>query len=435
MNTLDDILEEYMALSDNDLQVGYAKLKLAIRRAWYQLFKKTRESLVRRWVPVKNGKAEFPKYAETVLGVMNVNSCGDLAPLYEDNIKSDLPKPPSKIKCNVCCDENTCSFTDSETQRTILVNGVERTEKTITRVLKNGQVVVYKETPVAKVGTNGTVTGFEVVKTQETKCKLETLPCGCVPETTGNVEKICGCAIECAPYLRDKQTAIFNEYGYYKLDYGCRSISIYDMNGKPAADGELLVVYESNGMDMLVPDYAFSALTALVDWIRKQYSPMYNDKERASAKQHFKSEKMGMLMHLNPIPWPVVEVHSSEVGNQRHGMQGHGYGSQPAPQQVVHQTVIQQVVSTVPAVTPTQKRRQRYFRVTGDQLVNGITWVPAIGSDIESPYGFDLIVFYNGINRELVEGSEYTRNLDGGFTITTGSIFGPDDRFTITPNW
>lgn len=308
MNTAHEVILSYMKLSENKNQVGYPLLYEALDLSWYELFKKTKESKVEKWVEVTNGIANYPKSLETLFGIYVVDSCGDLAAFFEDNQKNIVPIPATKCTCN-SCDKSDCmcpKIQDSIRQTEVIIEGEPHTNKTVTRVLKNGEVVEETYTWAPVFDSNGVFVRAEEIPSQKTKCNLETKPCGCPIESDENVKKLfnCGCIDYCEiPSMRENYPALVNNFGYYKKDDEARQVHLFTSEGKKSRVTQVLVVFESNGADMLVPKYAKKALIALLDWTRKQFSPSFLRDDKDQAKRFYIRCKKEMIQYLNPIPF------------------------------------------------------------------------------------------------------------------------------------
>lgn len=306
--TVHEEILSYMIMSENEGQVGYPMLKEAASRGWYKLFKKTKESIVRKWVDVVSSKIDYPDSVETLLGVYTVDDCGDLAALFEDQIKNIIPKPDKKCSCT-SCDDGECmcpTIADGNVQVDVVIEGVTRTNKTFTRLLKNGDIVEQSFTWSPKYNAAGVFVSAIEIPSERTICKVDTLSCGCPANTEENALLLsgCGCVTDCyVPYLRDRYPALYNDFGYYKNDRENRKIHLFNSNGKKSRLTQVLLVFQSTGSDMLIPEYASHAFMALLDWTRKMYSPLFNFNDRIEAKRNYTREESQMLKHLNPIPY------------------------------------------------------------------------------------------------------------------------------------
>lgn len=309
MQTAHEVILDYMTLNENKGQVGYPLLSKAMDLSWYKIFKKTKESVVKKWYEIgPGGIVPYPKTMEVLMGVYTVDSCGDLAVLDEDNIISIDPPPKLKCKCNAC-DHGECmcpTIQDSITQTDVIIDGVTRTNKVVSRVLKNGDVVEETITWSPSYNSSGTFVSAQEVKTQVTKCSLDILPCGCPVDCEENITKLykCGCLDEtCIPSLRVNFPALSNDFGYYKKDDEKKEIHLFNSNGKKTKLKQVRLVFQSNGKDMMIPEYATMCVMALLNYTRMMFSPSFDFREKREAKRTYKAEKNQMLKFLNPIPY------------------------------------------------------------------------------------------------------------------------------------
>lgn len=310
MYTLHETILSYFKLSGNSKMTGYAQMREAADLSWYKLFKKTKESTVRKWVKVENGIAEIPCSLENLLGVYVLDSCDNLAPLFEDNFKNTLVKPTLKCACTSCDTECLCpTVQDSIVQDDVVISGEVYSNKTITRLLKSGEIVEYKSTWTPSYDAQGVINDVIQVESQKIKCTVDIKPCGCTISSEENTTKLLGCGCitdECAPSMRDRYPALHNEHGYYKYDYQTKKLHIFNALGKKSKLKQVVLVFQSNGTDMLIPDYARPALIALFNWTKIMYAPGYNFDEREAAKRNFNREKTEMMRYLHPIPFEWI---------------------------------------------------------------------------------------------------------------------------------
>jgi len=311
MYTAHETILSYMTLSENVKQVGYPVLHEALKLSWYKLFKKTRESIVRKWVYVdEGGFVNFPNTLEKLQGIYVVDDCGDLMPLFEDSKKNIIPQLKAKCSCNNC-DIADCmcpSVQDSIVQTEVLINSIPYTNKVHTRVLKNGEVVEQKFTWAPVYDGSGNFVRAQEVSSQNTRCMVKVSACGCPVNCSENIKVLtsCGCMVDdCMPSDRDEYPALKNEAGYYKTDNDNRVIHLFKSNGKKSNLTQVLLSFQSNGADMVIQDYVRPALMALLDWTRKMYSPNFDRNDRVEAKRNYYREKMEMLKELNPIPYAL----------------------------------------------------------------------------------------------------------------------------------
>jgi len=311
MFTAQDIIISYMILSENRGRVGYAQLNEALKLSWYHLFKKTKESKVRKMVAIDDdGTIPFPKTMERLFGIYAIDHCGDLALLYEDTMKNIVPVPSKKCSCTCDHSDSICSFIEpAPIQYDVVINGTTYINKTFITVLKSGEIVEEKHTWIPEYGTNSAFVKATEVVSQETKCKLDVKSCGCPVNNDDNIEKLfkCGCISDsCAPSVRNNYPVLFNSFGYYKVDEDNKKIFVFNSEGKKSDLSHVLLIFECNGADIWVPEYAKAPLLALLNLNMKLYSPSYTFNDRREAKRNWKSHLSDLRRYLNPISYIIV---------------------------------------------------------------------------------------------------------------------------------
>lgn len=364
MQTAHEVILDYMILSENRGRVGYPMLHTALKHSWYNLFIKTKESVVRKWYPIKNSKCNWPDTAERILGIYNVDSCGDLVAIYEDVMINILPKPALKCGCSSCSGCMCGEVHDTVIQTDVVIDGVTRQNKEVTRI-SNGNIIKEYHTWAAVYSGNSVSVGAKEVVTQETKCSLELSTCGCISNTEDNAKKIlgCGCAIDsCAPAIRKEYKALDSEFGYYKNDEINKVIHFFDRKGGKSNLTQMIIVFQSNGRDMLVPEYCSMALMALLNYVKMMFSPSYDRSTKDEAKRMATVQKKEMLRFLNPIPFE----HFVQLGENRVKLP---YYAKP------HSDFVQpQICNSSIPINPTQNITNISY-VTG---IGGNNWLKAV---------------------------------------------------------
>lgn len=359
-HTQHELILDYMTLSENEGQIGYPMLKKSAELSWYELHKTTKESVIKKWYDVVDGVVKYPRCLEKLLGLYVVDSCGDLQHLDEDNSKSIIPKPKAKCKCNVC-DEGEClcpTIQDSIVQADVVIEGVPHTNKTITRVLKNGDIVEESYTWVASFDDGGNFVEAIEIPSHITKCKLDVLSCGCTENCEANIIKLsrCGCIFECfAPYMRLKYPAVFNMFGYYKNDEENRQIFIFDSDGRKSMITQVEVVFQSNGEGILIKDYARKAFIALLDYTRKMYSPNFTETQIDYARRNWNRVEYQLIRDLNPIPYELfmgANDATKKVNKRYLGVHSDFINKEPAPACCPAQPA-QNITNIIQSVGPT----------------------------------------------------------------------------------
>lgn len=420
--TAHETILDYMILSENVKQSGYPQLHKALELSWYQLFKKTKESFVRKWVVAKNGVVDYPKTVENITGVYIVDRDGDLAALYEDNIKNIIVPPKEFCKCN-SCDTTECmcpTIKDNINQIDVIIQGITYTNKTVTRVLKNGKVVEETSAWIPKYNGAGVFDGVQQVSSQVTKCIVQILPCGCPVNNAENAALLfgCGCINDIVvPYLRQRYPAMYNEYGYYKLDRDNRQVYLFNREGKASRLKQVLIVFQSNGSDMIIEEYARPALFALLDWTRKMYSPSFIESDEVRAKKRFIRMKNEMIKYLNPIPYELM-VETSDVRRKNPFYNG------------VHSDFIQPEAVCAPPVAVTNSTNISYSTTQIKEPLKGI--VGDVGADNPvtglSTFQNNKLIGLGGISGRIkiyiddVRQSNWGQNLSFNYNQSLGTI-------------
>ena len=428
-NTVHELILSYMIRNSNDKQLGYPLLREAADDCWYVLFKKTPESIVRKWVEVgKGGIAKYPECAERVLGLYTIDRCNDLAPLYEDNKKSDFPEPAATCSCNANdhCECLCPTITESEMVVVpVMIEGTEYLNKYFTRVLKDGSIIEEKHEWVASYNKNGVYAGAVEVPSQNVVSKLELSPCGCLAKTEDNTQKLlhCGCYDNsCLPALRVSYPALYNEFGYYKLNAVTRTISVFGPDGKPSKLKWIEVKYQSNGADMLVPEYAKQTFIAMLDWYKKLYNPLYDANDRKEALKNFNRQKSGMLKYIYPIPYELVSSRLPVFQRKNHSS-----FTQEMPPQYSLNTGCSSVPTIVRQTIVVNGASANYIQVIAN--VDGASGSPVAGSltwQSDSFTGAEKIpMFFVNKNPEN-EGSDYTIDYTTGILTRNNPWVGTD---------
>lgn len=244
------------------------------------------------------------------------------------------------------------SVQDGIVQTDIVINGITRTNKVFTRLLGNGDIVEQSFTWVPSFNAAGGFVEAVEVQSQRTICSVEVTPTGCPVDCAENAEKLfsCGCMVDYyVPYMRTRYPSLYNEYGYYKKEEEKRRVHIFSKTGRKSRIKQAEIVFQSNGDDMLIPQYATMAFKALLDWTRKMYSPSFIPYDRNEAKRNYRREEMAMLKYLNPIPYEMF-VQNGSYGNNMPSrpLYGGSYGAWGEPSD--QQQQVRQPASIAPVV-------------------------------------------------------------------------------------
>jgi hypothetical protein len=357
-------MSEVLALNQINIKKYLASYLIAARQAWRDLFRNTFFSTNSVWLTVQAGDpypfVYLPRDCERLLYAGRTDHCGDIQPIFYNDMMNVVPKPVHK-KCGcescecsgLCEDLNSTTFT---TNVLFTINGIDYVEKIWMKYSPNGDVLEYKETPVKQYnsmtgdggdfnndynndysqGGNGFGNFSIVTKVSQRKlCALKTLPCGCPQETPENEELVrqhCGCFIpffghrrhhHCEHFLQDSNRT---EYGEVKLS-PCGT-KIYFRPGRRHHHDHLekkipdflLVTYQTNGdprnlSDQIqVPEFAKVALWAGAFYYIKLFNPKYSQGERDAANYLYIAKTDDITKFLNPIGFQdLADVQDTKI--------------------------------------------------------------------------------------------------------------------------
>jgi hypothetical protein len=361
-NTLYDVVSEALALNQINIKKYLPSYLISAKRVWQELFWNTFFVANSVWKTVQAGDpypyVELDRDCERLLYVGIEDHCGDIQPIFYNNVMNVVPKPHHK-KCGcescecsgLCEDLNSTTFT---TNVLFTINGIDYVEKIWLKYSPNGDVLEYKETPVKQynsmtgdggdfnndynndysTGGNGLGNFSIVTKVSQRKlCALKTYPCGCpqeIPENEELVRQHCGCFLpffghrrreHCEHFLSDYN---LSEYGEVKLS-PCATKIYFKPGRKRHHRGEkkipdfLLVTYQTNSNptslsdQVHVPDFAKVALWSGMFYYIKKFNPKYSMGERQEAKWDYESEIDKVIRYLNPVSFQDL----SDIGDKK----------------------------------------------------------------------------------------------------------------------
>lgn len=340
-----------MTLNTINQKKYLASYLVAAKQAWRDLFRNTLSVSNSIWLTLQEGDPYpfiwVPKDAERILYVAETDRCGDIRPIFYNNLLNIIPKPKQK-KCGcescqcggLCEDLNQVNFT---TKILFTINGVDYVEKTWMKYCPNGDIIEYREVPVKKYNSSAGDGGdfnndynddystghpglsdFDIITEtfQKKLCSLDVLPCGCPKEIPENEEKVqcfCGCFLpffghrrkeHCEHFLRDTNRSEFGEVKisdcqtkiYYKPSSHCH----HHHKGRKMPEF-LQLSYQTNGdpavlnQQIQVPEYAKVAMWAGTHYYIRAFNAKYLYSEKQSAKWQFNDATNDVIRFLNPI--------------------------------------------------------------------------------------------------------------------------------------
>lgn len=358
--TLSECVDQLLIARQISKKKYYASYLNIAKNSWQKIFRNTIWAVQSRWMTLKDGDpypyVDVPPMASRILSVaVDCNSHGHhhtplIQPLFYNSQLNILAKPKQKkcgckhdCNCGDCCESvNSMSYT---TTFLFSINGIDYYQKCWTKVCKNGDIIEYCETPTKKYNTTTGDSGdfnedynddylhshppftdftIENVITQRKICSLEVLPCGCPKDTPENQELIvthCGCQLNFDGGCRKRHCKQYDEninnnhYGEVKLsDCGTKIFFRPSSHWRRFNDKKfpefLLVNFQTNGLnidsEVLVPDYALSAMMATINWESMRFNPALSRLVKDDAFYQSEMENDRLVAFMNPIS--VIEV-------------------------------------------------------------------------------------------------------------------------------
>jgi hypothetical protein len=167
------------------------------------------------------------------------------------------------------------------------------------------------ERPMISDGISNTVT-------TDVLCNVEIKGCGCIPQTTENVDKIVSC---CAPFLnccQDGQLNNWEGWGYIPSCCPTNSAMPFNLRGTFNIDSDNLIIYLDNVNatkillsydddgtcegDMAFPDYCLDAFKAGLAYLHAQYNEEISMQRRRELKMNYEEEQTKLAkIYIDPI--------------------------------------------------------------------------------------------------------------------------------------
>lgn len=318
-----------LCLKQNNLKETAIFQQLVYGRwAWKELFRRNIWSIKNVVLELdKHRRINLPSDCERLINISVIDCAGILQPLTLDaginTVKIDFVKP--KCSCHNCNGDDTlCGAVESVTYatETVEIQGDDYTMETWTRYDGNGAIQQEQKVPTLDATTNTVVYTTNI----STICNVEVTDTGCIAPTQGNMDLLrlhCGCGnfpdSECGInygwYYRrfNLIPQPYNYYGYYNYNAADRSIVHifrHESAYRNAADRnnpicKVIVSYqangESDGEEILIPQYAQHAIDMGIMWQQKLYNPRAGAGDKQFAKEQWNGARVLVNKHLNPI--------------------------------------------------------------------------------------------------------------------------------------
>lgn len=345
--TLAQATDLFMMRKGVDKKKYFSRYLVFARYVWKDIFKNTLWQTQSVWKTVQQGDPhpyiDVPPESERIFSVSVEDDCGKVTPLFY-NSRINVVKKPAKKKCGcTACDcGGLCSDVNGLTVTTKLlfsINGVDYYEKTYIESCKNGDMLLWTETPTKKYNDLAGDAGdfnddynndysiaaapfsdytIVTVKSQKKLCKLETLPCGCPVQTPENEEvfnQFCGCFL--APCNRKKKCCDDflanpnnNRRGEVKLsECGTKIFFVPSPHWKGVTRQRipdfLLINFQTNGetisQEVLVPEYSLECMFSGMQYFSRKQRDNVSYNEKLGDKWAYEDERSRLILYLSPL--------------------------------------------------------------------------------------------------------------------------------------
>lgn len=325
--TLADGVDEFLAMRQISKKKYYASFLIIAKNVWQTLFQTTIYAVQSEWRTLKEGTPydyiDMPDCVR-LFSVATTNHCGEIIPLFYNNLLNVIPHPTTK-KCGCACgscNSEVCEDVNSTVFTTKLLftdNGTEYFEKKWVKSCPNGDMIEYKEVPTKKYNTfegDSSPSDYTIVTEtfQKTLCRLEVKECGCPTNTSGNIKLLNDCCGDFLPFnscCKRKHCNNFlgainsNDMGEVKVSECGTKIYYKPSRRQKTLPEFLLVNFQTSGEScdsaVQVPEYAKEALWAGIQYYSMRFNNSYSINEKADAKYAWNGAQTDLISFLNPL--------------------------------------------------------------------------------------------------------------------------------------
>lgn len=364
-----------------------------------------------------------------------LNSCGEKVAL---NINPNIvnSKMIEEVACENECDKNCGCYpkqlcedlVTTQVINKILIGDTYYDETVTSTLLPNGEYSVVTTTPYMNMNGGGVL--YKDTKSYVTT--FDVADCGCIQQTARNACRLenlcydlyCCYCTSCATTTTDfGGYKIFTENNIIQFDRGMTFDKVYM---------EYRGFLPKVGNEYLIPEVAFETIVELT-----KYMSIKNKKGAAAITiemwfNNYMRERGNMRKILG-------RMSISDILHQALTVPSFGYNAKTCNVSSARSTYNTSntaptvVTNTIYVPTPSGDGSEDCFpgviTTNGQEMEGGTTY---LGGDPDLR-GVPIRIYANAFNRMLRE-DEYTRNIDGGWTILTG-VYGLEDEFDIFPKW
>lgn len=264
-----------------------------------EVFKEIRNNVLRitshKWIGVDKTKLPYrillPECCSMFINVGSLNSCSEYVPYGNYNNMPTVPFEEVEAVCTCEGGIKDCIQTYEKTEEDVTISSGTFAKTTIKKVMSNGDVYIYTNTPTQLYDTEGQEVGTELepvpnyIESESYVCNLDLKPCGCVALSQENMVKISGfCCPQTISLCNDLCTSQFNQPkqgsltlnsdGYYKYSEQDRTVYLYG-----TIPEQVLINFQTSGEDLndeQLPLFALEAFYAGMDFYNSRYSKTMN---------------------------------------------------------------------------------------------------------------------------------------------------------------
>ena len=339
--TLSDLVDDFCLAQGNMRESMYLQQLRGARWSWKELFRTTLWNIKKAvlCVDCKTHTIKLPDDCERVYNISVVDFRGKIHPLgfNSDWNTAKITCIKSKCSCNVCNGEDSlCAVIDSisAVTETVVINGQNYTQTTLTRYDGSGAVQTQVTVPVWDVATSAVIYQTNIT----TSCNVETTTKGCIKATPANMallQENFGAGLFLGQWGNLGQTwgnynayreLIPSPYNYFgewnfnaadgqivhifsgcNLHYGHTEEQEAEWRGNVR---QVIVEYLTNGetpdTEILVPEYAVECVQIGMVYRQKYLNPRVGEGDKMAAKQAWMAAKVQVAKYLNPMNMEVI---------------------------------------------------------------------------------------------------------------------------------
>ena len=329
--SINDAVAKYMAISGINSGSNTAVFNVRATMVWKELRNDVLKIIDHKWVGVDKTKVPYqailPECASLLKNVGCLDNCNKYVAYTNFNSMPNVEDLDVKSVCNCKQGIKECIETYEKIEDDVILPSGTFTKTTIKKVLSNGDVYTYTNTPMENLDANGVVLpppspAVVYVDDETYVCRLDINECGCVQLSQENLFKINSCCTEativncsnvCKTFFIQPNAQVItkNEDGYYSYEEKTRTVFLYG-NIKD----KVLMNFQTKGDSLdeeKIPDYAMLAFIAGMDFWNSRYSKTMNRFEKNEMERAYKMAKTDLEMMLPRNNFQIEDIDKNSV--------------------------------------------------------------------------------------------------------------------------